>query len=944
MRILEYSDLDLGAVSKDYKQVKKLLEDNQFKACDFKKLKGFPFYRVKLNYADRLLLMIVQFNGSKILVSLEIIVNHAYEKSRFLRGASIQESEILWDDIPKEDIIDLMYLSEKRTNIHYLKKFISFDDLQEKIYSMQAPLIISGPAGSGKTLVLLEKMKLLRGLGLYVTHSRYLVDHARQLYFSNGYRNENQEIDFLGLKQLIEKVDIPSGMEMDVNHFKKFTANHLGSSLLAKISRDPQKLYEEFCGVLTGGNLKAPFLSRTDYLQLGVKQTIFLEQDRSLVYTYFEKYLTFLKLENFFDLNIATWSSLTKVKSDYDFVVVDEIQDLTPVQIHFILKFLKKPDQFIFCGDGHQIVHPNFFSWAKLKTYLYELQEEKKINFKSHQLLQVITNNFRNAKKITELSNKILLIKNLRFGAIDRESHYLLKAEGASEGSIQFFQNNPKLCIDLNQKTKKSTKWAIIVLNDEQKNEVKNTFQTPLVFTIHEAKGLEYEHVILYNFISPFSLEFKLISEGLDVSLVTEHLESSLDLEYSRQKDKEDKSLEALKFFINSTYVAVTRAIESVIWIEEQRKHPFFDLIQAESRASDNVESLKEEQSSLEDWQREASKLAAQGKLEQAQSIRDEFLEIVPVPWKTMTLKDLRDLRLSAIDEKNYNKKDKQKLYDFSHLYWLPTVFDDLVKSKFTRAKEPLKDVRYVHNQYDAKYSLSNMRDLKRDVQKHGPSFLDEMSRPVVMAAVQAINPHGLQYLIEAGANLEQTDLFGVNALQRFLSLHQVFATANLFREADATILYELLAQKPLNFRYKNRLIVIMPHKAEYFLMNYLIGVFAGMYLDNISYVSSSFLEHHIQNFPDSILPSWRKTRTYWNGILAKNHCLKENSIGNLYLLLRVKTGIYILNPELEVEQSDGQWVKIYAYFKISFLNLLTEKVNFLERFLGSKNVETSKD
>ncbi len=52
----------------------------------------------------------------------------------------------------------------------------------------------------------------------------------------------------------------------------------------------------------------------------------------------------------------------------YDFMVVDEVQDLTSVQLALLLKTLAKPGQFLLCGDSNQIVHPNFFSWAAVRA------------------------------------------------------------------------------------------------------------------------------------------------------------------------------------------------------------------------------------------------------------------------------------------------------------------------------------------------------------------------------------------------------------------------------------------------------------------------------------------------------------------------------------------------------------------------------------------------
>ena len=42
----------------------------------------------------------------------------------------------------------------------------------------------------------------------------------------------------------------------------------------------------------------------------------------------------------------------------------------------------------------------------------------------------------------------------------------------------------------------------MIVLRDEDKPAARARFRTPLVFSVHEAKGLEYPHVVLVDFVS----------------------------------------------------------------------------------------------------------------------------------------------------------------------------------------------------------------------------------------------------------------------------------------------------------------------------------------------------------------------------------------------------------------------------------------------------------
>jgi len=94
-----------------------------------------------------------------------------------------------------------------------------------------------------------------------------------------------------------------------------------------------------------------------------------------------------------------------------------------------------------------------------------------------------------------------------------------------------------------------------------------------LLFTIQEAKGLEYQNIILFNLVSCESKKY----EEISAEITKEDLKK--ELKYSRGKDKEDKAMEIYKFYINAFYVAVTRAIENLYIIEEKSNNRFLELL-----------------------------------------------------------------------------------------------------------------------------------------------------------------------------------------------------------------------------------------------------------------------------------------------------------------------------------------------------------------------------
>jgi hypothetical protein len=367
-----YNDIDPGKVRKQFDRTIEQLSRGDFAAADVKKMAGTGYYRAKLDYENRLLFRFARYNNQTCLLALEIIFNHEYSKSRFLRGSEIDESKLIPlkdnKEVPAGDLLPLMFLNRRSRQFHLLDKILSFDDDQNEILALSLPQIIIGSAGSGKTALTLEKLKSLKGKVLYITLSPFLAENSAQLFYSFNYENGELETDFLSYREFIETLRVPDGKEMDFKTFEIwFNRNKQATKL-----KEAHKTFEEFRGVITGLDISKERLSREEYLELGVKQSIYLAPEREMVYLLFEKYLNYLKENNYYDINILSHKWLTHCIPSYDYIIVDEVQDFTNIQLHIILKSLKNHANFMLCGDSNQVVYPNFFSWSHLKSMFYK--------------------------------------------------------------------------------------------------------------------------------------------------------------------------------------------------------------------------------------------------------------------------------------------------------------------------------------------------------------------------------------------------------------------------------------------------------------------------------------------------------------------------------------------------------------------------------------------
>ena len=70
-----------------------------------------------------------------------------------------------------------------------------------------------------------------------------------------------------------------------------------------------------------------------------------------------------------------------------------------------------------------------------------------------------------------------------------------------------------------------------------------------------------------------------------------------------------------------------------------------------------------------------------------------------------------------------------------------------------------------------------------------------------------------------------------------------------------------------------------------------------------------------VEHYPTSILPDYRKQRTYLTSILSKNEFFSKNPY-NRKLFVRLKQGYYLINPFLDVQIGED-WYNPYELLDI---------------------------
>jgi hypothetical protein len=963
MRLLLYKDLNTRRVKAAFAKVRAAIESDDFRSADVKKLNPTPYWRAKLDYSNRLLLQFARYGDETVCLALEVIENHAYDKSRFLRGATLDETKIEQEQpLPDAasahkmpDALPLRWLHASRNEFELLDKPLMFDDAQEAVRRLPAPVVVVGSAGSGKTAVTLAKLREAEGRVLYVTLSSYLAQSARSLYDAHGYENTAQEAEFLSYRELVETLRVPAGREVTFTAFAGWFERHRQPLRSALGELDAHALFEEFRGVISSG-AQGP-LDLPSYLALGPRQSLLDSTARTAAHALFQRYRQWLAESGFFDLNLVAHEWLALAQPVYDFVVIDEVQDLTIVQLALVLACLKTPGQFLLCGDSNQIVHPNFFSWAAVRTLFWHgLAGEAA----QRQTLSVLQANFRNTRTVTELANTLLKIKQARFGSIDRESNFLVQSASQREGSVSLMATKDAALRDLDARTRGSVQHAVVVLRDEDKAGARAHFRTPLVFSVHEAKGLEYPHVILYALVSGQRAAYAEVCNGVTPADLTVE-----ELHYSRAKDKGDKSLELYKFYVNALYVAMTRAVDSLVLVESDTAHPLLGLLGLKEATAANAQASAPVQTSTrEEWAQEARKLELQGKEEQARAIRDAFLQVKATPWTPWSDVQMQELLPRALDPKQPSNKPRQALMDyalwhgqqawveelailakfqpalslvpgskFGHFpfgHWTPGYTGNYSSDSARLAQLAWRAVATLRQRHLQPYAAHNFKDLLRQCDTYGVDHRTPTGATTLMQAARAGNLPLVDALLLRGADPLVEDEFGHTAWLAALSRGMEDAA---FARQSLAPLFERIAPVTLDVQTDGRLVRLERHQGEYWLLNLMLASFKTLRTRCVERTLSQdkyqkgFCAEALQNtlecLPEHLWKALRRKRSYVNGVLARAEVQSAYQPARR-LWVRTHNGHYLPNPLLQLRgQSEAGtgWRPVYEVLNLTWVD-----------------------
>lgn len=389
-------------------------------------------------------------------------------------------------------------------------------------------VLIKGAPGSGKTTVLLMKIeKILKSNPnaeiLLITYNKTLAAYAQKYLADRGYSQRNLEVRtfhswaYKYLKSIKGKFSSSSYQEatlFDNCYENRKTTNHRFYS----DEKFKSFLKDEIKWIKGKG-----IISEEEYLNVRRSgRVVSLQQpDRKEVFAFMkqlDKGLAMKSLVPFDDYGIQLYQNLDVVKAreTYDYVMIDEAQDLTQVQL-IVLRELN-PKSLIVSADIGQRIYKTDFTWRSVginivggrTKHLEEMHRScREIVTMALPLYNKDLNS--NSSKNSEEAREELIIPKKSSGFIP-EIYQYNTYQDEYEGLVELIKEqwdkttNKDITIGVlfrhNKQLKGFIKMLPYSIPHEHIEKENGSCLTPGVklVTMHSAKGLEFDIVIIPRF------------------------------------------------------------------------------------------------------------------------------------------------------------------------------------------------------------------------------------------------------------------------------------------------------------------------------------------------------------------------------------------------------------------------------------------------------------
>lgn len=304
------------------------------------------------------------------------------------------------------------------------------------------------------------------------------------------------------------------------------------------------------------------------YLKLDEQYCLYSSSQRELLYELTLRYQMFLSAEGKVDENDIARQFLNRLMNQnvplFDFVIADEIQDLTEIQIYCLIRLARNRNNLLFSGDINQTIRPTYFHTGRIESILKTSNTH--LGFIKHQLVK----NYRSTKEVVDLANQVVNLRIQRLGLNKKNDYHEIPIRGEQHPIYYFNAKHPLEMVKLIETGLNRHYVAIVVPDEEEKKNFERlTQQKGAVFTVEEIKGIEKEYIICYNVMTKYKTAWETIINQ--------------DVMYQNQ----------YRYYFNLLYVALTRARHHLCFIEEDMPPSLYEQFESEFLSFDTFDETE---------------------------------------------------------------------------------------------------------------------------------------------------------------------------------------------------------------------------------------------------------------------------------------------------------------------------------------------------------------
>ena len=350
------------------------------------------------------------------------------------------------------------------------------------------------------------------------------------------YGNPNVHVD-LQLTGSESEDDYQDESEHCDTAWREVTASYFVNHIWHKISDsgtehiDPLLVWMEIKSFIKGSKeaveKECGCLELEEYQELGKKMAPHFLGNRELIYKIFRNYRNFLHQNQRFgkqhmydecDFIHNLYHRLDEhIPWSIHILYVDEVQDFTQAELRLLLSCCRCPNGHFLTGDTAQCIMRGIsFRFKDLTTIFYDAKLTSKRSDPQVKVtdpkLKKLTINFRSDSGILRLAASVLDILAHFFPAsFDKDLPPDKAVFDKAESTPVLLQlsgdnvNDLALIMSGNRREASNIQFgahqAIIVQSEEAKKEAA-AFLSGNILTVYEAKGLEFDDVLLYNFFN----------------------------------------------------------------------------------------------------------------------------------------------------------------------------------------------------------------------------------------------------------------------------------------------------------------------------------------------------------------------------------------------------------------------------------------------------------